>query len=282
MWTSHGTLRHCRLRESGDKGKETLSTSTSLMETVVRFFILEEDQYTEPQHPNIFRLNKPSDQLQLKDMKDRLSDWKGGFQFFFKTHLEGDPEDQFVWELVRDDNQHVPTFHGQVTFKAVRTGFKQFFEIRSRDKEYQVNQLIQKKRPITGAPLSSPRNNPQPSPRTTSYSPEEEKMLAELEQQTHCKLASEHTQDAVSVAELRAMYLKFKKETPSLEIDKAGFVKVTKGMGINDEFLQDLIFNKFDTDKSGSVDFREFMQGLSIITRGTPEEKLKCKVLFIL
>jgi hypothetical protein len=28
------------------------------------------------------------------------------------------------------------------------------------------------------------------------------------------------------------MFLKFKKETPSLEIDKPGFIKVTKGMGI--------------------------------------------------
>lgn len=86
------------------------------------------------------------------------------------------------------------------------------------------------------------------------------------------------------------MYQKFKKETPSLEIDKPGFVKVSKGMGIEvevcslyvskypqDEFLQDLIFNKFDVDKNGTVDFREFMQGLSVITRGTPEEKLQCE-----
>ena len=56
------------------------------------------------------------------------------------------------------------------------------------------------------------------------------------------------------------MFSKFKKETPTMEIDKTGFVKVTKGMGIEvrmrsqlslinskDAFLQDLIFNKFDT-----------------------------------
>jgi hypothetical protein len=32
--------------------------------------------------------------------------------------------------------------------------------------------------------------------------------------------------------ELKSMYTKFKKEAPSLEINKEGFVKVTEGMGI--------------------------------------------------
>lgn len=75
-------------------------------------------------------------------------------------------------------------------------------------------------------------------------------------------------------AELRSMFHKFKKETPTMEIDKTGFVKVTKGMGIEDEFLQHLIFKRFDTDDSGAIDFREFMKGLSVMTRGTLEEKL--------
>ncbi len=44
---------------------------------------------------------------------------------------------------------------------------------------------------------------------------------------------------------------------------------------MKDEFLQDLIFNKFDIDKNGTVDFREFMSGLSVMTRGTTEERLK-------
>jgi Ca2+-binding EF-hand superfamily protein len=36
-----------------------------------------------------------------------------------------------------------------------------------------------------------------------------------------------------------------------------------------------LIFHKFDLDKSGTVDFQEFIRGLSVITRGTPDEKMK-------
>jgi len=234
------------------------------MSNIVKYFILETDEYEEPKHPNIFRTNTPNDQLKLQDIKSRFVDWKGDFRFYFKTKIkEGDMD--YVWEDVTDEKQVVPNFGGEIYFKAVRTGFKQFFEIKSREKEFsgQSNKLdspIIKKRPITGAPIvSTPRAKP-----GVTYTKEEEVMFSELEKITH-----------FNATELRAMFQKFKKETPSLEINKDGFVKVTKGMGIEDEFLQDLIFNKFDTDKSGSVDFREFMQGLSVMTRGTPEEKLK-------
>jgi Ca2+-binding EF-hand superfamily protein len=94
--------------------------------------------------------------------------------------------------------------------------------------------------------------------------------------------------------ELRSMFLKFKKETPTLEIDKVGFVKVTKGMGIEDEFLQHLIFKRFDSgkvplervsdlvsDDSGAIDFREFMKGMSVMTRGTFDEKLASMLLLL-
>ena len=37
---------------------------------------------------------------------------------------------------------------------------------------------------------------------------------------------------------------------------------------IQDKFLQDLIFKKFDSNRSGSVDFTEFVTGMSVITRG--------------
>lgn len=51
------------------------------------------------------------------------------------------------------------------------------------------------------------------------------------------------------------MFKKFKKEAPTLEIDRDGFALVTMGMGIRERFLQDAIFNKFDTNRSGSIDF---------------------------
>ncbi len=103
------------------------------MTTIVKYFICETDEYEEPQHPNCFRTNKPPDQILLKDIKERFADWKGGFQFYFKTTLDG--EENYVWENIADDQQMAPKYKGQILFKAVRTGFKQFFEVKSRDKE---------------------------------------------------------------------------------------------------------------------------------------------------
>jgi len=76
--------------------------------------------------------------------------------------------------------------------------------------------------------------------------------------------------------ELSAMYKQFKKETPQGAINKVEFKEVMKQMGVVDNFLQDLIFNVFDTDKDGSINFREFVFALSVMTRGTPDEKLEC------
>jgi Ca2+-binding EF-hand superfamily protein len=36
----------------------------------------------------------------------------------------------------------------------------------------------------------------------------------------------------------------------------------------------DLVFNTYDKDNSGHVDFREFMLALNMASRGTPEDKL--------
>jgi Ca2+-binding EF-hand superfamily protein len=48
-------------------------------------------------------------------------------------------------------------------------------------------------------------------------------------------------------------------------------------MGMTDEFVQELIFNCFDYDKDSNISFKEFVSSLSVMTRGTPDEKLACR-----
>jgi len=57
-------------------------------------------------------------------------------------------------------------------------------------------------------------------------------------------------------------------------MSKKDFVDAMKSLRVTDTLLQDLIFNAFDTKRSGSISFQEFIRGLSVLTRGTPEEKL--------
>eukprot|EP01117_Protostelium_nocturnum_P006490 TRINITY_DN2340_c0_g1_i1.p1 TRINITY_DN2340_c0_g1~~TRINITY_DN2340_c0_g1_i1.p1 ORF type:complete len:187 (+),score=49.83 TRINITY_DN2340_c0_g1_i1:78-638(+) len=75
--------------------------------------------------------------------------------------------------------------------------------------------------------------------------------------------------------ELKAMYKQFRKETPQGVISKEEFREVMRQMGVVDSFLQDLVFNVFDDDKDGSINFQEFVAALSVMTRGEPKEKLE-------
>ena len=42
-------------------------------------------------------------------------------------------------------------------------------------------------------------------------------------------------------------------------------------------YFQSFVFNIFDKDKSGYIDFEEFLQALSVTSRGSIEAKLDCK-----
>mgnify|MGYP003638035673 CR=1 FL=1 len=59
------------------------------------------------------------------------------------------------------------------------------------------------------------------------------------------------------------------------KVSKEQFAEGMKQLGVTDPLMIDSNFRVFDRDRSGEVDFKEYVLGLSVFQRGSPEERLK-------
>eukprot|EP00727_Mastigamoeba_balamuthi_P014210 m51a1_g9411 hypothetical protein (915) ;mRNA; r:336243-342515 len=238
-------------------------------ETHVKYFLVENnaDRYEAPKNMNFFRVHRPLCDINLKLIKNRFEPL-GSFRFFFKTLLPGTKAaEEYVWEEVDDEQKMpLPDFGGELVVKALRLEDKLRVAgvaapaAGARAAAGGTPELRRSLSPGASS-VRTPRSARSPA---SSYSPEELAMFEELEKTSH-----------FNQREIKMMYQKFRKEAPDLQIDRAGFALVTEGMGIKEKFLQEAIFNKFDTDRSGAIDFKEFVTGMSVMTRGSAEEKLE-------
>eukprot|EP00755_Sulcionema_specki_P019105 Sspe_Gene.68595::Locus_40443_Transcript_1_1_Confidence_1.000_Length_762::g.68595::m.68595/K19932/NCS1; neuronal calcium sensor 1 len=75
--------------------------------------------------------------------------------------------------------------------------------------------------------------------------------------------------------EIVKLHQQFTGEAPSGYIQRTSFNQLSGLMGIKSQFLSNLVFNAFDLNSDGYISFGEFIQSMSTMTRGTPDEKLR-------
>merc|ERR1711973_665518 len=83
-----------------------------------------------------------------------------------------------------------------------------------------------------------------------------------------------HRETGMDKTDIEEWYEGFKRDCPSGELNKAKFVAMYSKMFPrgNAEAFAENIFRTFDTNKNGTVDFREFMLGTQEDKRGKAEE----------
>lgn len=76
--------------------------------------------------------------------------------------------------------------------------------------------------------------------------------------------------------ELQQWYTDFKKDCPQGSLTKKDFAKVyAKFFPLGDATaFTEYVFRTFDSNRDGTISFREFMCGMSVLSKGTAEQKL--------
>lgn len=84
----------------------------------------------------------------------------------------------------------------------------------------------------------------------------------------------------VSRLEIKKWYKGFIKDCPTGQLTRSDFNEIYAQFfphGNCDHFAS-LVFNVFDADMSGEIDFTEFLKALSVTQRGNSQDKIDCKL----
>eukprot|EP00013_Stygamoeba_regulata_P005385 CAMPEP_0177632310 /NCGR_PEP_ID=MMETSP0447-20121125/2220_1 /TAXON_ID=0 /ORGANISM="Stygamoeba regulata, Strain BSH-02190019" /LENGTH=192 /DNA_ID=CAMNT_0019133863 /DNA_START=95 /DNA_END=673 /DNA_ORIENTATION=- len=78
--------------------------------------------------------------------------------------------------------------------------------------------------------------------------------------------------------ELKQIYKQFRKEAPAGSVAKAELTDVMKNIGVTDPFLIEIVYSAFlrsEPRDTPAISFPQFIQTLSVMARGSADEKLK-------